>query len=381
MEVGVATQLLRLVANQLKVGAALPFSVRDEHGKLLLARGQVLYNDHQLGALLARGLYVDQEELRLAREGKAGAAQPSSRQQTLFDLWEQATWHLDRLHKSLDGTPGFAERCDEFATMFFDLVQRDVDIAIFLSVRQDVRRLHLYGLTHALHTALVCMLMGPRLGWDASRTRTLVKAALTMNVAITDVQGRFAAVGHLTERQRDQIRAHPQEAAQALRAGGVDDEVWLRAVEQHHERAGGSGYPMGLQEVDETAMALRMADVFMAKVSPRVERAALSVQDAARQMYAEAQGHPSAAAIIKEYGIYPPGNVVKLASGELAVVIRRGATAQAALAAAVTDKAGMPVVHTARRDTSQPAYAIRSSAPDGPVTQRVPPERLYGLAH
>jgi HD-GYP domain-containing protein (c-di-GMP phosphodiesterase class II) len=157
-----------------------------------------------------------------------------------------------------------------------------------------------------------------RLGWDASRTRTLVKAALTMNVAITDVQGRFAAVGHLTERQRDQIRAHPQEAVQALRAGGVEDEVWLRAVEQHHERAGGSGYPMGLQEVDETAMALRMADVFMAKISPRVERAALSVQDAARQMYAEAQGHPSAAAIIKEYGIYPPGNVVKLASGELA---------------------------------------------------------------
>ena len=97
-------------------------------------------------------------------------------------------------------------------------------------------------------------------------------------------------------------------------------------------------------------------------------------------MFAEAQGNPVAAAIIKEYGIYPPGNAVMLATGELAVVIRRGATAVTPLAAAITDKAGMPTVGTARRDTGQPAFAIKGAATDLSLVQRVPPERLYGLA-
>ena len=63
-------QLLRLVSGQLKVGAALPFGIRDEHGKLLLARGQMLDTEHQLAALMARGLYADQEEVKAYKEGR-----------------------------------------------------------------------------------------------------------------------------------------------------------------------------------------------------------------------------------------------------------------------------------------------------------------------
>lgn len=372
-----ATQLLRLVSNQLKVGSVLPFSVRDEHGKLLLARGQLLRTEHQIEVLLARGLYVDQEEMRRYREGDTGADR--AKRLSLFDLWEQAIWQLDRLHKSIDAGPGFADRCEEFATLLEDLIERDADIAIYLSVRQDARRLHLYGLTHAVHCTLVCKLMGQRIGWERAHLHTMMKAALTMNIAVTELQGRFAAIGRLTDAQRAQMHEHPTRAVELLRAAGVTDELWLQAVQDHHERAGGSGYPRGLAAVSEAALALRMADVFMAKISARNDRPPLSVQDAARQMFAEAQGHPAAAAVIKEYGIYPPGNLVQLASGEQAVVIRRGATAHAPLVAALTDRGGMPVATPHRRDTAQPGLAIRGVLADSPAAQRVPPERLYGL--
>lgn len=375
-----ASQMLKLVSGQLKVGAALPFSVRDEHGKLLLARGQVVDTEQQLAVLLARGLYADIDEVKAAREGRSTALADNGRRRTLFDLWEQAAWHLDRLQKSIDAEPGFDARCDDFVSLYQDLVQRDVDIAIFLSVRQDPRRLPLYGLTHALHTALVCQLMGQRMAWDAGQVRSLVKAALTMNLGITELQGRVAATGRITETQREQVRQHPQLAFDRLSAAGVTDVAWLEAVLQHHEHIGGGGYPANCAAPSEWANALRMADVFLAKISARCDRAPLPVQDAARQMFAEAQGNPVAAAIIKEYGIYPPGNAVMLASGELAVVIRRGPTAVTPLAAAITDKAGMPTVGTARRDTSQPAFAIKGAATDLSLVQRVPPERLYGLA-
>jgi HD-GYP domain-containing protein (c-di-GMP phosphodiesterase class II) len=375
-----ASQMLKLVSGQLKVGAALPFSVRDEHGKLLLARGQMIDTDQQLAVLLARGLYVDQDEVKAANHPHNGTPADNGRRRTLFDLWEQAAWHLDRLQKSIDAETGFDGRCEEFVTSFLDLVQRDVDIAIFLSVRQDARRLPLYGLTHALHAALVCHLLGQRVAWNGALARSLVKAALTMNLGITELQGRVAATGRITDVQRELVRQHPQLAFDKLSAAGVADVVWLEAVLQHHERHGGGGYPAKCAMPSECAVALRMADVFMAKISARCDRPPLTVQDAARQMFAEAQGNPMAAAIIKEYGIYPPGNAVVLASGELAVVIRRGATAVTPLAAAITDRAGMPTVGTARRDTSQPAFAIKAVATDLSLVQRVPPERLYGLA-
>ena len=375
-----ALELLQLVSDQLVLGEPLPFNVRDAQGKLLLARGYPLRSAMQHASLLARGLYVDVEEFKAVKEGRAYTPPPEKLKTTLFDLWEQALWRLDALLKGVDSEPGFPARCDAFATQLMSLVQRDVDIAIYLSVRQDEKRMNLYGLSHTLHVALLCQLMAQRSGWPAERMLSLVKAALTMNMAIVDLQGRFAAMGRLSEGQRDQIRAHPQVAVDRMRAAGVSDAVWLEAVLQHHDRPGGGGYPRDLKQVDALADALRLADVFMAKISARAERAPLPIQDAARQMFHESHGSPAAAAIIKEYGIYPPGNFVMLASGEMAVVIRRGATAHTPVAAAITDASGRPVVRTTQRDTAQPAYAIKALAVDKLMLQRLMPERLYGLA-
>ena len=371
-----AIDLLRLVSDQILVGKPLPFGVRDESGKLLLARGRVVANEAQLELLLARGLYVDHDDPHPDETDTAKVGEP--RKVTLFDLWKQTTARLDVLLCSID-KPGFVQRCDTFAGQLMALVTRDPDIGIYHSVRQDPNRLSLYGLSHALHCALVCQLAATRVGWAPERVQTLVKAALTMNLAIVEVQGRFATMGRLTDSQREQIRAHPQVAVDRLRAAGVTDEAWLTAVLEHHERPGGGGYPRNLKATGDMADVLRMADVFMAKISPRTERPALSIVEAARQMFAEAKGSPMAAAIIKEYGIFPPGNFVQLASGEMAVVIRRGATAHTPTAAAVTDHNGIPIVRTFKRNTAEPAYAIKGLITDNKTLLRVPPERIYGL--
>ena len=370
-------QMLKLIPGQIVLGMPLPFGVRDENGKLLLARGQLIATESQLEALLSRGLYADATEVEASQGGRSDKA--DTKRLTMFDLWDQAIWRLERVLKSIDQEPGFAQRCDEFASQMMGLVERDPDIAIYLSVRKDERRLAHYGLTHSLHCALVCQLMGTRSGWPVDRIRTLVKAALTMNLAIVELQGRYAVHGRLSEEQMTEIRRHPAQAVERLKAAGVDDAEWLQAVLEHHERPGGGGYPSDLKEVSEAGNVLRLADVFMAKISPRASRPAIPIQDAARQMYSESSGSPAAAAIIKEYGVYPPGNFVRLASGELAIVIRRGVTALTPVAAAITDKTGAPTINTKQRDTSQPAYAIKGIEANSALALRVPPERLYGL--
>ena len=386
-----STQLVKLTSSQMRIGVEMPFDVRDIEGNLMLAQGQAIVDMEQLQALQARGAYAEKEAIQIAAALAAKAAGTTAsrvqteeqprRKPTLIEMWDQTVFRLDRLLRGIASEPGFAARAEEFAGQFIALVNRDPDIGIHLSVRQDERRMSVYGLTHSLHTALVCALMSGRMGWPPERCLSLVKAALTMNVATFELQGRLAATGaKASDAQREQIRAHPEAGWEMLRAAGVADEDWLSAVRCHHECADGSGYPRGLKDdIPELACALRLADVFMAKISPRPNRPSMPVQDAARQMFQASQGSPMAAAVIKEYGVYPPGDLVQLVSGEKAIVLRRGAAANAPVVAAFTDRSGMPMATTTRRDTSLPAFAVSGPLRDKKAAPAVALDRLYGI--
>lgn len=364
------------LTDAIQVGQPLPFDVLDAKGVLLLARGQLVASAAQLAQLVERGATVEAAEVERVRANKAADPQGKI---TLFDLWAQAPTRLEQLLDGI-GEAGFLARLERFALDFVALARRDVDIAIYLTIRQNASRLQRYGLAHALHTALVAELAATRLGWPAAERLRFVYAALTMNLSIIELQGRLASTDtRLTEAQRGLLRAHPQAAVAILQAAGIDDPVWLEAVAQHHERQGGRGYPDAIDAPSPLATALRLADVFIAKISPRVSREALPVQEAARQMFVEADGSPVAAAVIKEYGIYPPGDFVQLASGERAVVVRRGMDARTPLVAAITSASGAPTVQTLQRDTGDPAFAIVGPAAERKLVVRVPPERLYGL--
>lgn len=372
-------QLLKLVQSLVKLGEPLPWGVRDDQGKLLLAQGHVIIDGTQLAALLERGAFVDADEAREAHKRAEAEKQRQQRPANLFTLWERTLWHLDRVLRSVE-EPGFAGRVDELVRHVATLTDRDPDIAIYLCVRQDPKRLSIYGLAHAIHCALTCLIVARRLAWEPSRVHTLMKAALTMNIATLELQGRLAVQGvPPTQSQQAQIKGHPERGVELLRAAGVDDEEWLRIVAEHHERVGGGGYPAGTAEPAVEAQLLRHVDVFMAKISPRTIRPPMATQAAARQLFQEDNGGPLSAAVVKEVGIYPPGELVTLKSGEHAVVVRRTANAKSPMAASITDRSGMPVVNTVVRDTARAEFAIVGTATDKGLVQRLPPERLYGL--
>jgi HD-GYP domain-containing protein (c-di-GMP phosphodiesterase class II) len=363
-------------------GVPSPLEVRDAEGHLLLAKGAVVENDEQLAALLAHGAMVESDEAKAVLAAQnGGRPEPEARPTSVFGLWDQLRWRLERIVKGLAEDPkNFAARIDELAQHLALLTEKDADVGIFLAVRQDTRKLSIYGLSHAIYTGMICFLMSQRMGWSRERCLTLVKAALTMNMSVFELQGRLAAQGvPMLAEQRVVLHEHPLESARMLREAGITDEEWLTAVEQHHEWSDGKGYPRGLTEMSEMARALKYADIFLAKISPKAIRKPLHAQEAARELFKTDAGGAMAMAIIKEFGIYPPGELVKLKTGELAVVIRRTASASTPIAASITDKTGVPVLNVVRRDTSRPEHAITGFVADKSLLDRVPPERLYGL--
>jgi HD-GYP domain-containing protein (c-di-GMP phosphodiesterase class II) len=372
-------QLLKLMQNLVRLGEPLPWGVRDAQGSLLLAQGHVVANAAQLAAILERGAFVDVEEVKAAAKRSAEAEKQKLRPASLFTLWERVLWQLDRLLRG-STDPDFNGRADELARHIIALTERDTDIAIYLAVLQDPKRLAIYGLAHSVHCAMVGLLMARRLGWDEARTLSLMKAALTMNIAMLDLQASLAVQGQPpTQSQQATIREHPEKGVAMLRAAGIDDAVWLDAVLQHHELPDGSGYPGGISDPAPLSQALHHIDNFVAKISPRAGRVALSMQQALRELFKEDQGGEASAAIVKEFGLYPPGDFVKLKTGEHAVVVRRSAGANTPTAASITDRSGMPMVNTIMRDTAKPEYAIVSALAAKSQVLRMQPERLYGL--
>lgn len=366
---------LSTVRQRIQLGAPLPFNIRNADGTLLLARGKVLETVEQLEALEERGALADIEDA--ASPAAQVRAAPAGR---LPALWSAC---MSRVGRTLGDSmlPDFTQALEQASAPVLALIERDPDLAIFQMVRPDKSEPTGYGVSHSLHSAMACCLVARRLGWNDDDALRAFKAALTMNLAMLDLQAKLAhQLTPVTAAQREVIREHPLRSAQMLRASGIEDETWLAAVVQHHELPDGRGYPQGLAEVGDLARLLRYVDVYTAKLSRRVTREALSADQAARGLFLANQSDPFVSAIVKEFGIYPPGCYVTLASGETGIVIRRGQNANTPLVAALTGRLGDPLLEPVRRDTALREHAITGTLPEKALRVRVSQEKLVRLA-
>ncbi len=364
---------LAAVRHRVKLGVALPFSVRGADGTLLLARGQVIESEEQMQALVDREAVADLSDLA-GPSADPRSAPPAS----LPGLWGAA---MDRAGRALKASvhSSFVQQLDEAAVPLLALLARSPDLALFQIVRQETSP-NPYGVKHTVHAALTAHLAAVRMGASPDEVRRAFMAAFTMNLSLIELQNQMAQQTRPPfPKQRAAIDAHPIESRELLAANGVTDADWLRAVAEHHELPGGKGYPAKLASVAPLAMLVNRADIFTAKLAMRAARTPLAADRAARDLLLSDKTQPASAAIFKEFGIYPPGTFVRLASGEMGVVIVRGATPNTPLVAALVGKTGQALVDPVRRDTTQAGNAITAVLSESHLKIRLQPEKLAVL--
>ncbi len=339
---------LATVQQRVKVGTPLPFDVWAADKTLLLARGQKIDTGVQLDSLLKRGALIGLTDALPSAESIKGA--------TPEQLPTLLRTTMDLARETLLQTPteAYAEVVDAVAQPLMAVVEADPDLAIFQVLRQEGNYLTQYGVTHSIHCSFAVFLVAARFGWSESDVRRAFNAALTMNVSMLELQGQLATQSApLTNEQRLQIESHPQRSSEMLEATGIQDALWLDAVRQHHQADADNGEPLS-----ELAGLLRSSDTYIAKLSPRRSREALSADVAARMMFATHRGDPATAAMVKEFGLYPPGCHVRLACGESGVVIRRGELAHIPWVAVTNGADGRPLLEPVRRNTAQPVFKV-----------------------
>lgn len=253
------------------------------------------------------------------------------------------------------------------------------DESLFVLVQMLSDRSFGYCATHALTSAITCLMMAPLAKLDAGESDALLHAALTMNIAMAAMQDQLAIqIQQASEAQKQTIRQHPSQGVEVLRQLGVDDERWLDLVADHHEAPDGSGYPLGKSDLGTAQQLLRMADIFIARISPRVSRRGLMPNVAVGNLYLESQAQSNSlgALFAKQMGMYPPGTYVRLKSEETAVVVRRGERVNTPIALAIADPDGLPLSTPRKRDTQQPGFGVQSPVSPEDVKIRLDKARL-----
>jgi HD-GYP domain-containing protein (c-di-GMP phosphodiesterase class II) len=237
----------------------------------------------------------------------------------------------------------FAARITQYDRWMQSLLELDQDVGLYLLFQLAGHSAVGYSASHALVSAVLCQLIAKELALPTTERDSLVRAAFTMNVAMTAMQDLLAnQVEKPSPEQQDMIRTHPIKAAMLLGNLGVQDEDWLEIVSMHHDDSVERPELHLLTPPQRLIRILKMVDRYAAMISPRMTRAGRTATESARSIMASAANKTDviAHALVKVVGLCPPGTFVRLDSGEVAVVVKRSSKANQPLVAIVTNAEG-----------------------------------------
>ncbi len=399
-------KLVSLSSDAIRIGSPLPFSLRDAGGVLLAPKGFVVPTQAALEQVISqRGqLFIDMVESEAHRKAYVNQLRELVQEdiplgqiaESQFASFEMASvrekdtdsepdWLAlqEQAHAMLrDRNPvSFLKRLDELQRQLNQHARQNPDGALFALTYLTNSELRMYSATHAMLVAVMCSLaVRDVLKWPEGQEALLCKAALTMNLGMTELQDRLAQQKEPPNpEQRHQIQQHPVRSVVMLEQYGVTDQAWLEAVLDHHSKIPGPLLPRTLGQ--KMARLIQRADLFAACLAPRAARLPATPATAMQACYFDENREidEAGAALVKTMGIYSPGSFVRLSSNELAVVVRRAANSTAPRVAIVVNRSGMPTVDFIVRDTRLPEFKIVASVAHREVKVKINLERMLAL--
>lgn len=350
-----------LTPQDFHIGEPLPWPIHDKYGNLLLRKGDVIRTEDLFNAMLSRGFVAEPE-----RKRTTATLAPRVEYQNLpvFRRMRAAhDWHEAAMVKLHSAYPDALSDCLRLAALVTVACDEDADAAL-AAFQVDASEQTHGGSARYMHAAVLADLIGRAIGLPADRRQVVIGAAMTYDLGMFRLADALNSQREaLTLEQRQLLEAHTDLSASMLQAAGVDSEVWLGAVRNHHERVDGSGYPRRLtgEQVSLEARLIALVDTYSAMIRPRAYRQPMQAKDVLRQIFLDRGkliDEDLAQTFIREIGVFPPGSLVKLKNGEIAVVVRRGETAAVPLMWALLNPHGQNITGNAERRASNPDHVV-----------------------
>lgn len=179
---------------------------------------------------------------------------------------------------------------------------------------------------HEIAVMALALLLGRDAGLADDELDCLALAALLHDAgkaalpeAVRENDGRLAPAALAA------YRSHVQRGLELGQKMGLDPAV-LRCMAEHHEHLDGSGFPAGLrgEQISLPGRVLAIANRYVDLVQPRHGGEGLTPHRALQTLYARERDHFDPALLarfVRLLGVYPPGSLVELSDGRMALVI------------------------------------------------------------
>ena len=179
---------------------------------------------------------------------------------------------------------------------------------------------------HAVNVAVISLLLGKTFGLGEEDMLDLGVGAMLHDIGKLDVPERLRhREDHLSASEALVYQEHVVHGAAQARRMGLSAGA-RKVVEQHHEHADGSGFPLrlGSDRMTVAARIVALVNRYDNLCNPNVPSRALTPHEALSLLFAQGKSKFDATILggfVKMMGVYPPGSAVQLTDERYAIVV------------------------------------------------------------
>ena len=231
------------------------------------------------------------------------------------DLWESA---------KVEGAPD-ADAAREMVDSLAQAVAQNRTALLSLTALKNYDN---YTFTHMVNVSILTMGQARGLGIEGGLLREFGLAALMHDIGKVKTPSEVLnKPGKLTDQEFDILKRHTVDGAEILKNTPEIPALGPIVAFEHHLRSDGTGYPTGTvrPQLNLATTLCGIADVYDAMRSQRVYQQAHPT-DRILAVLQRNDGRQFDQRLVKRFvqlvGIYPAGNLVRLDTGEIAVVLK-----------------------------------------------------------
>lgn len=284
-------------------------------------------------------VYVDYDEFSLQKDTPKGTGLPATpRTNTqLYDITvedefdaaqevhEFASRTVDNLFDDIRlGGEVDGAKVKQAVNGCVDSIVRNPDATIWLTRIQAKSET---TAQHSMNVAALSIVIGKALNMSPQELEDLGCCAMLHDVGKTRVPEEIVMKeGPLTEDEVVEIRKHCEHGKDILASTKSVLSGAAEVAHAHHERIDGTGYPRGLEgeKIPRNAKIVAIAEAYDCMTSRQVYREAISPSKALQELYTARGTQFDEEYVVKfidSIGIFPPGSVIEMVNGEVAIVL------------------------------------------------------------
>lgn len=190
----------------------------------------------------------------------------------------------------------------------------------------DIKTKDDYTYGHSVNVAVLCVMLGRKVGGDKSYLKKLALGGLLHDFGKILVPDEILnKPDKLTEEEFDIIKQHPFQGYQIFKDNPLLTPISKVMILMHHEKINGDGYPLGMtkNQIHEGARICSVCDVFDAMTSKRAYRNEYTIVNTLNEMERMTKNHLDEDLFKTFRGMicyYPVGTTVLLSNETVAIV-------------------------------------------------------------